>query len=24
MTRRVGETRRMRGDWQAVVGTAPP
>ncbi|MFM6932148.1 MAG: selenocysteine-specific translation elongation factor [Novosphingobium sp.] len=24
VTRRVGETRRMRGDWQAVVGTAPP
>lgn len=24
VTRRIGEARRMRGDWQAVVGSAPP
>ncbi|WP_310534826.1 selenocysteine-specific translation elongation factor [Novosphingobium sp.] len=24
VTRRSGEMRRMRGDWQAVVGAAPP
>lgn len=24
VTRRSGEARRMRGDWQAVVGAAPP